>query len=106
MNTNNTLPKNTIKPLYYNTINEIDPEFNEYKKQQRKKEGLGNRLNKHNFTYNKIETQEEKEKRKKERTEKEKKKKEKEEKFLNKTYEDFLQEQEEKQKKKQSKKKK
>ena len=77
VNTNNTLPKNTIEPLYYNTINEIDPEFNEYKKQQRKKEGLGNRINKYNFTYNKIETQEEKEARKKERTEKEKKKKRK-----------------------------
>ena len=46
------------------------------KNNKEKKEGLGNRINKHNFTYNKIETQEEKEKRKKERTEKEKKKKE------------------------------
>ena len=58
------LPSNPMEPFYYNPINEIDPEFNEYKKQQRKKEGLGNRIDKYYFTYNKIETKEEKEKKK------------------------------------------
>jgi protein subunit release factor B len=69
------MPINTLEYLYYNPINKVDPEFNEYKKQQRKKEGLGNRIDKYNFTYNKIETKEEKEMRKRE---KEKKRKEKE----------------------------
>ena len=37
VSTNSTMPINTIELLYYNPTNKINPEFNEYKKQQRKK---------------------------------------------------------------------
>ena len=55
---------NTIENLCYNPIKQVSKEFDEYKKQQRKKEGLGNRVDKYHFTYNKLETKEEKEKKK------------------------------------------
>ena len=61
LSTNASIPMNTIENLCYNPIKQVSKEFDEYKKQQRKKEG--NRVDKYHFTYNKLETKEEKEKR-------------------------------------------
>ena len=66
LNTNATMPINTFEPLYYNPINKVSIEFDQYKKQQRKK-GVGNRVDHNNWTYIKKETKEEKEMRKREK---------------------------------------